>query len=189
MGAEERRHDRHRPLDAEPARGAQQAGLGVEIEPVTGLDLDRGHALGDQPVEARGGARDELVLARRPRRLDGRDDAAAGRGDLAVARAGQAQLELVRAVAAEDEVGMAVDQAGGDPTAVASDALGGVGVRRQVALRADKGDAPAAGPDRAALDDPEARPARMERGQARIEPQPIEPHSSSSAGLSRSGRC
>ena len=88
MGAEERRHDRHRPLDAEPARGAQQAGLGVEIEPVTGLDLDRGDALGDQPVEARGGARDELVLARRPRRLDGRDDAAAGRGDLAVARAG-----------------------------------------------------------------------------------------------------
>ncbi len=39
MGAEERRHDRHRPLDAEPARRAQQAGLGVEIEPVTGLDL------------------------------------------------------------------------------------------------------------------------------------------------------
>ena len=52
--------------------------LGLEVEPVAGLDLDRGDALGDQRVEPRQRAGDELVLARLARRPHRRDDAAAG---------------------------------------------------------------------------------------------------------------
>ena len=57
----------------------------------------------------------------RARRLDRGDDAAAGARDLLVARAGQPHLELVGAVAAIDQVGVAVDQARRDPAAVAVD--------------------------------------------------------------------
>ena len=49
---------------AEPPRGAQRLRLGLEVEAVAGLDLDRGDAFGDQRVEPRQRLRDELVLAR-----------------------------------------------------------------------------------------------------------------------------
>ena len=50
-------------------------------------------------------------------RADGRDDAAAGLGDVLVARALQPQLELVRAVAGVDEMRVAIDEAGQEPRA------------------------------------------------------------------------
>ena len=133
MRAEEGGAHRHRPLVAEPARGAQRLRLVVEVEAVAGLDLDRGDAFGDQRVEARQRLRDELVLARRARRLDRGDDAAAGPRDLLIGRAGEPHLELVGAVAGIDEMGVAVDQAGRDPAAVAVDAS-----RRRVAQRAGR---------------------------------------------------
>ncbi len=69
-------------------------------------------AFGDQRVE-RGAGRLATSSSSRggARRLHGRDDAAAGPGDLFVGRAGQPQLELVGAVAAKDQVGVAIDQA------------------------------------------------------------------------------
>src|SRR5260370_37113144 len=51
------------------------------------------------------------------RRADRRDDAAARLGDVLVAYALQAQLELVRAVAGMHQVGMAIDEARQDPGA------------------------------------------------------------------------
>ena len=63
MGAEEGRADRHGALVAEPARGAQHLRLVLEVEPVAGLDLDRGDALGDQRVEPR----QRLARQARPR--------------------------------------------------------------------------------------------------------------------------
>ena len=53
MRAEKRGHDLDVALAAEPARRAQHAGFGFQIEPVARFDLDRGHALGDQAIEAR----------------------------------------------------------------------------------------------------------------------------------------
>ena len=53
----------------------------------------------------------ELVLARRPRRRDRRQDPAAGREDLHVARAPLPQLELVLAAAGEEQVGVGIDEA------------------------------------------------------------------------------
>jgi len=88
---------------------AQHLQLARGVEPIARLDLDRGDALAQECVEARARGSEQLVLARRPRRRDGRDDAAAGSRDLLVARALEAQLEFPRPFAGEDEVCVAVD--------------------------------------------------------------------------------
>ena len=150
MRAEEGGAHRDRPLVAEPARGTQRLRLVFEIEPVAGLDLDRGDAFRDQRVEPRQRLRDELVLARRAQRLDRRDDAAAGPRDLLVGRAGKPHLELVGAVAGMDQMGVAVDQAGRDPAALAVDDLGAAAGRRQVRFRTG-------------IDDPAVRARRSRR--------------------------
>ena len=122
--AEEGGAHRDRPLGAQPARGAQRLRFVVEVEAVAGLDLDRGDAFGDQRVEARQRCAHKLVLARRARRLDRGDDAAAGPRDLLIGGAGKPHLELVGAVAGMDQMGVAVDQARRDPAAFAIDDLG-----------------------------------------------------------------
>ena len=172
--AEERRHHVDVALASEAARGAQLLGLVVAIEPVAGLDLDRGHAFGDQRVEPRQALRDELVLARGARRLHGRHDAAAGARDLLVGGAGEAQFELVRAVARIDEMRVAIDQAGRDPAAVERDALLRVPAGRQIRHRADEGDAAVLRGDRAALDYAETGTVRCKRRQAGVEPDRVE---------------
>ena len=91
-------------------RHPQHPELGLRVEPVARLDLDRRHPLGDQRVDPRQRAGEQLRLVRRPRRPHRRDDAAAGPRDLLVARALEPHLELARPVAAEDDVGVAVDQ-------------------------------------------------------------------------------
>src|SRR5258705_7115169 len=130
MRAEEAGDDLDRSVLPEPARSAQHARLGHKIEAVARLDLDRGDALGDETIEARQAGVHEFVLGGGPRRLDGRDDAAAGARDLLVGGAGEPQLELVRAVAGIDQMGMAIDQPGRDPTAVPRDTIGWVPSRR-----------------------------------------------------------
>ena len=54
----------------------------------------------------------------------GGDDATAGTGDVGIADALQALLELVGAVARVDQMGVAIDQAGRNPAAFAIDAGG-----------------------------------------------------------------
>ena len=110
----------------EPARGAKLAGLGFHLQAIARLDLDGCDTFGDQRIEPRQRLRDQFVLGCGARRLHGGENAAAGARDLLVAGAGEAQLELVRAVAAVDEVGVAVDQARRDPAAFEIDALCGV---------------------------------------------------------------
>ena len=110
--AEEGGGDRDRALRAPAARAARSWRASVSrFEAVARLDLDGGDAFGDQRIEARQRLRDQFVLGRRARRLHGGEDAAAGARDLLVGGAGEPQLELVRAVAAVDQMGVAVDQA------------------------------------------------------------------------------
>ena len=138
-----------------PSRRAalQRFRLVFEVEPVAGLDLDRGDAFGDQRVEARQRLRDEIVLARRPQRLDRRDDAAAGLRHLLIGRAGQPHLEFVGAVAGMDQMRVAVDQAGRDPAAFAVDDFGAAGRRgRHIRFRTGKDDPAVPRDDRAVLD-------------------------------------
>ena len=103
------------------------------------------------------------VDARLPRRLHGRDDAAAGARDLFVARAGQTLLEFVGAIAAIDQMGMTVDQARRDPAAVAIDPLPRVERGRRVRGGAGIDDAAVAGGDQAVIDQTEALARRRKR--------------------------
>ena len=81
------------------------------VESVAGLDLQRGHAFGDVLAGARERERQQVVLARGAGRGDGVGDAAAGPGDVLVARALEALLEFLVARAGPHQVRVAVDQA------------------------------------------------------------------------------
>ena len=48
VGREQARRDRHRMRRFQAPRGAQHARLGLELEAIPRLDLDGGHALGQQ---------------------------------------------------------------------------------------------------------------------------------------------
>ena len=97
-------------------------------------------------------AGEELLVAGRAGRRDRRADAAAGARDLFVARALQALLELARAVAAVDQVRVAVDQPRRDERAVEIVLGVDLQVRRQRVVGADPGDALVLGEQRAACD-------------------------------------
>src|SRR5476651_926305 len=115
MGAEEARMHVDPAFAGEPSRGAELAALGREVEAVARLDLDGGDALSDQRVEAGQGGGDELVFGGKARRLHRRGDAAAAFGEFFVAGAREPELELLGAVAAVDQMSVAVDEARRDP--------------------------------------------------------------------------
>ena len=159
-----------RQLAAEAARDAQAARLVLGGEAVARLDLDRRHAFAHQGEGALAGELEQGLVARRARRRDGRADAAAGLGDVLVARAFQALLELAGALAGVDEVGVAVDEARRDERAAEVDFGVGARVRRQVGFGTGPGDRVALDQQRAALD--EAPAARIgEGGEARAAPE------------------
>ena len=156
MGAEKGCLDRYSALGSEFSRGLQLPPLGVEFEAIAGFDLDRGDAFGDQRVEPRQRSGRQLFGVSLPRRLHGRDDAAARTRDFLVARAGETLFEFPGAVAAIDQMGMAVDQPGCDPTAVAVGSLPGIQRGRSVRGGACIDDAPIGGGDQAVIDQTEA---------------------------------
>ncbi len=110
MGAEKGGPHGHRVARRERPRRAQHLGLGLDVETVPRLDLDTRDALLEQRAQACPRAQHELALGRRARGRDRGDDAAAAARDFLVADAAQALFELVRATAAVDEVGVAVDE-------------------------------------------------------------------------------
>ena len=118
---------------------------------------------------------EQLVLGGRGGPRDGRRNAAAGLGDLLVAGAGAAHRMLVGARAAEDQVRVAVDQAGRDPGAPER-----IDVLRakagELGALADADDLAVGDADRAVLDDAErvAR-ARLQGRDIAVDEQPV-PH-------------
>ena len=140
MGPQEGGADRDRPRLPEAPGGAQHLEFVAGGQAVAGLDLDRRRTLADEGVEARQRAGDQRVLARRPGRGHRRGDAPARLGDLLVARAGEAKLELGGAVAAIDQVRVAVDEPGRHPAPLQVDPLRGGHAGRQVRHGADPGD-------------------------------------------------
>ena len=189
MRAEKRGPDADRPVAAERTRGRQLSHLGFGVEPIAGFDLDRRHALADQRVEPRQRAGDEFGLAGRPRRSDRRDNAAARARDLFVACALQPQLELVRAVSAENQMGMTIHQSGRDPPPRAIDPLGRIGIRWKIGTRAGKDDAAIARCDHAMLDHAELGQILPNGGEPGIVPDSIEAlgHAASLDGRSLTG--
>jgi len=109
--------------DADGLAGGQRLGateqpkLAFEVQPVAGLDLDRRHPALHQRIETHRGGSQKLRLGRFAGALHSRGDPAARFGDFLIAGAGAAHRMLVGAVAAEDKVRVAVDQAGRHPRA------------------------------------------------------------------------
>ena len=130
------------PLAPSAPRNAQAARLGVDVQTVARLDLDRGHAIAQQRVEARPGRGQQFLLGRGARRPHRGVDAAARAGDVGVGRAFEALLELGRAVAGPHQVRMAIDEARRQPRALAVPGRRRAMPRGQVAFRAEPGDAP-----------------------------------------------
>ena len=114
---EVRRHDLDRAFPPEPVGGLDQPDLGLEVETVAGLRLDRRDAVAEHLVEPAASVRHQVVDRGRARRGDRRQDAAAGREDLEVAGAALAQQPLALARAAEQQVRVRVDQPGRDGAA------------------------------------------------------------------------
>ena len=158
MRAEERGADRDgtrlRELACDPKRFA----LGGKLESVAGFDFDRAHALSDQSVQSLERRSRKLVFACGAGRADCRKNSAAFAGDLLICGPRESQLEFMRPIASIDEMGVAIDEGGGDPAAVAIDdprrgARGG----RKLVLRANEDDSSVARGDRAGFDDPQPR--------------------------------
>ena len=123
---------------AQCARDPQHLAFAVEVQPVAGLDLQRGHAIAQQRRDPRFRLPQQFVLARFAHRAHGGEDAAAGARDLLVARALQAQFEFGGAVAGEHHVRVAIDQARGGQRIGFDDLVGqSVDIAGQVVAAAD----------------------------------------------------
>ena len=164
---------------AQAARDPERLHLAVEVEAVARLDLEGRDAVAHQRLDAPAGAGEKLVLALAACCTHGRDDAAAGARDLVVGGAGQPQLELVRAVAAIDDVRVAIDQAGRDPAALAVDRLGRL-EGRGIGLGTGIDDAAVRRRDDALLDNSEARRGRH-GGKPRAAPDAVTLHAATLA--------
>ena len=145
---------------AEPRRRAagsanrlQRRELRVAVEPVAGLAFPRRRARARASTRhAARRARAAPSGAERPRRRDGREDAAARRVQLLVARAAGAERELVDAVAAERRMRVAVDEPGNRAEPGAVELLDLAVDRLEVAHPPDRGDRLAAAEDVRVLD-------------------------------------
>jgi hypothetical protein len=176
VGAEESGAHRHFALARELARGAELLALVFEAQAIPGLDLEGRDALGEQRVEPGQGALDQLCFAGGARRVHRRDDAAALACNRFVRDAGESHLELVGAVAAVDEMGVAVDEAGCDPAAVAAHDVCGVEVGGRSCYGACVDDGSVAAGDEAIVDFTETGAIGGERREARVAPDSVTAH-------------
>jgi hypothetical protein len=112
MGAEEGRHDVDRALATEPVGRIQQPDLGLDVQSVAGLRLDRRDAVPEHLVEPAPAVDQQVVGGRGAGGGNGGEDAAAGGQDLEVAGAALAQQQLPLPSAAEQQVRVVVDEPG-----------------------------------------------------------------------------
>jgi hypothetical protein len=80
----------------------------------------------------------------------------------------------MRPVATEDEVGVAIHEAGGDPATSAVDPLGGIPTGREIFRQSGKGNPAILGGNGSALDDPQTVAGQSSK--ASVEPDPVEAH-------------
>jgi len=171
MGAEIGGDDPHWANLLKSSGSAQHFQLRLDIEAIAGLDLDGGDTFRDQCVEPRQRGFDQSFDGERVGRLHGGDDAAAGTRNLFIGRALEAHLEFARPVAAIDDMRVAIDEAGCDPTSLK---IGDLGILDQLsgqfAFRSGKENAPAFTDDGAVLDNTEPLQILPQRRQTPIAP-------------------
>eukprot|EP01132_Coremiostelium_polycephalum_P003542 gene3543-4406_t len=110
MGSKIAGADAHGTQRAEAARHPQHFQLRLNVEAVAGFDFDGGNALRQQGVKPRQALRDQFIFRQTIGRFHRGNNAAASPGDFLIAGALEAHFKLARAVAAENQMGMAVDQ-------------------------------------------------------------------------------
>ncbi|MCY1498646.1 hypothetical protein D9M68_326390 [compost metagenome] len=137
---------------AQAPRNPQHLALAGQVQAVAGFHFQGGHAVAQQLASAAGGTFQQLVLAGLAGGAHGAGDAAPLGGDLGVADAFQALLEFAAAVAAEHQMGVAVDQPRGDPGAAEVD-FDIVGNGGQLSAWAYPLDAPGVGEQHRVFDD------------------------------------
>ena len=147
-----------------------------ERQAIAGLDLQRCDPLGHQRACPPQRSGEEQFVAGGARRRDRAADAAAGACDLFVAHALQALFELAGAVAAVDQVRVAVDQPRGDERALEIVFGVDLDVRRQRVVGADPDDTIVLREQRAACDlaipaAGQRDPALGQRDKVRVPPQ------------------
>lgn len=162
VGVRVRLLGRHR-MGAEPRRdptGVANRGelghLGLAIEAVTALPLERRRAVRDHGVAMPCDERIERHLSRGTRGSRRREDASAGREKLVVRGASGAQRELVDAVAGKRRVRVAVDETGDRTEATAVEFFPRTGQRTEGGHRPHGHDAIAVKEDIRILDDLDA---------------------------------
>ncbi len=169
------RNDADGLIFAEFCGDPEQPQLARRIEAVAGLDLDGRAAAAHQRMKAPAALLDQFIVGRRRGVLDRGSDSATGGRNLLIGCAGATHRVLVGAGAAEDEMGVAVDQARRDPGAAERDHFLRAKTGKLGAL-ADTNDIAVLDADRTIFDDPE-RIARLllERCDPAVDEQPV-PH-------------
>ncbi len=178
MGCQQRGAHANAVGGAEGTGGAQHFQFVRQGKAVAGFDFDRGDAVGEQALQTRAGDCDQLCLGGGAGGGHGGQNAPAGFGGVLVADAAQARLELGAAVAGEHQVGVAVDQAGGEPAAIdiVVDRRGADQCGRQVGAAADPDDAAIARGHGAVFDGAVAAQLRHHGGDAAALPDRISLH-------------
>ena len=114
MRAEEGRHHVDRTLDPQAMGRLQQADLGLQVQPVARLRLDRRHPVAQHLIEPAPAVSQQRVRRGRPGRRHRRQDPAACLQDLEVPGTTLAQEQFAFARPGEQQVRVRIDEAGGD---------------------------------------------------------------------------
>ena len=117
MGAEKGRDDPKRCPRGKLPQDVEGLRLAGQVQPVAGLRLDGGGAVGEESVRAGFGERQQAGGIGRPRRPHGTRNAALARLLCPVVTPAHPLSELIRSGAGEDRVGMGIDQSGDDACA------------------------------------------------------------------------
>ena len=118
MGAKKRAAHADRMLLAKSRRHLQHFSLTGQIETITAFDFNRCDPFGQPVLQTFAGLLEQGIYVGGTGGGNSGDNAATGLGNVGVAGAIQAHFELIGAMTAVDQVGMAIDQTGCDQCAL-----------------------------------------------------------------------
>ena len=151
---------------------AQQPQFTVQIETITGFDLDRRNPFLFQRQQPTQGLRCQVLVSGSAGRINGRHDASAGPRNILVTCALKPLFELRCTIAGKYQVGMAVDQCRRQPLPTERTGRGSVG-RRQLRRPAHPGNTTVSNRQRSIFDDAERRRTHLHGGNMRVAQQQI----------------
>ncbi len=172
---EQGRDDPHCRSIAERVGELEEAQFALYLEAVASFHLDRRATAAHQCVKASARAGQQVFVACSRGFGDGRGDSAAGLGDFLIGRSSAAHRMFVGAIAAEDQMGVTIDQTGRDPGAAKrGNVLGSIA--GELGAFADSNHLAVGDSDRSIVDDAQRIARRgFERRDAAIDEQAV-PH-------------